>query len=645
MRKVLALLVHGVLVSTLLFAQTSERLKLVERYERDLKSRDAAKRADAARGLGDLEMTEAIDALVVALSDTNAVVRQAAASGLWNSSGVAKRAVAPLRRALGDSDPAVVVRAAGALIAMDEDPSSMADPLRGVLQRGNEVDRFLAARALIGIEAADRLAPPILDYLRRNVPDPKAPGDWSARRDNFEAGTKALRRLSATNDRASIPLLSARLQDHPLIIESVLLALGDFTPRPDRWVETLLASLTSPAPDVRQTAAALLGKQTVEADVKLWAIPVSRLVSDPDKGVRDDAIRALKGARGLAIGAMGALTQAVRTEPDGDVRALAAEAIGEIADASFATDAAVKTAAARDALPALVSVLDRDPNREVRAKALRSIDKLQIDTTAAAEILARAAVQQTDRNLRLDALQLLRNRGKEAAPARAAITPLKNDNDELIRRLTDAALEAMTSSSYGSRTVSTVAVDPGARDKALAFLRERKHTFTEEAYYSALDEVELDVVEAFLDAGMSPNQKFSRAYGNPALRVLLEADEACGAKARPTPSDAKAILRLLLARGGNPNISDDRGNTPLMEAVAACDVEVTRILLGAKADMNAKNITGLTAFEFGLFDSTDGAAALAAAGFRLSAEKVKMYQEAYAKDSKRLELIRKATGK
>jgi hypothetical protein len=45
MRNVLALLVYGVLVSAPLVAQTSERLKLVARYAKDLKSRDAAKRA------------------------------------------------------------------------------------------------------------------------------------------------------------------------------------------------------------------------------------------------------------------------------------------------------------------------------------------------------------------------------------------------------------------------------------------------------------------------------------------------------------------------------------------------------------------------------------------------------------------------
>jgi hypothetical protein len=62
------------------------------------------------------------------LTNGDPAVRDAAASGLWNSSDVARRAMRSLRKALGDSHPAVVARAAGALIAMDEDPLSMADP-------------------------------------------------------------------------------------------------------------------------------------------------------------------------------------------------------------------------------------------------------------------------------------------------------------------------------------------------------------------------------------------------------------------------------------------------------------------------------------------------------------------------------------
>ncbi|MEK6375913.1 MAG: HEAT repeat domain-containing protein [Acidobacteriota bacterium] len=643
MRNTLALLLVSLLVPALVFAQKSDLQKLVERYAKELKSRDVNTRIEAAEGLGGMEMAESIEPLIAALGDRDAGVREAAANALWRLSDVAKPAIPALRKALADPAPAVVIRAAGALISMDEEPSTMADELRGVLQRGDDVDRFLAARALIGIEPGDKLAGPVVDYLRRNSPDPKNTSDWSARRDNFDAGKKALRGLAETQDRKIIPPLMARLNEN-FLTEPLLIALGDMRPRPDRWIETLLGFLSSSNGDVREIAVEFLGKQTAAADVKAWAKPVSRMVADKEKDVRDEAIRALASARGLALDALGPVVQAVRTESDAEVRARAAEAIGEIADESFAVETAVKAAAAKEALPALTAALEKDASVPVRDKALRSIDKLQLDTATTVDILARAAVEQKDRNLRLTALQLLRNHGTDAASAEATIAPLKKDGDELVRQLTDFAIEAMKSDSHRSRKVTTVAaVDPAARDKALEWLRERQYKFTEEAYFSALNDVELDIVKAFLDAGMSPNHRFANSNGSPAMRVLLEAEEGCNASVRPTPADTKAILKLLLSRGADPNIGDDNANTPLMTAAQNCDAEVVKILLGAKANMNAKNGSGMSAFEFGLIFETDGAAALAAAGFRLSPDKVKMYREAYAKDPKKLALVAKAT--
>ncbi|MGZ7040627.1 MAG: HEAT repeat domain-containing protein [Thermoanaerobaculia bacterium] len=631
------MLLVSLLVPAVLTAQRSERQQLVDRYTKELKSRDVHTRREAAEGLGEMEMAEAVAPLIDALSDQDASVRAAAASGLWSSSEVAKPAIPALRKALADPATEVVIRAAGALIAMDEEPSSMAEELRGVLRRGGDTDRFMAARALIGIDPGDRLAGPIIDYVRRNAA--------SDRHDNFESGAKALHRLAETQDRKIIPPLMSALGSDPQVTNVVLETLGDLRPRPDRWVDTLLDNLNSSSPEVRDTAVELLGKQTAAADVKAWALPVSRLVNEKEKRVRDEAIRSLMNAHGLALAAVGPVVQAVKSEPDAEVRARAAEAVGEIADASFAIDTAAKAAAAKDALPVLTSAVQNDASTDVRDKALRAIDKLQLDASTVVDVLANAALTQKDRNLRLNALQLLQNRGKEAAPVEAKIAPLKNDPDELIRRVAEAALGAMHSDRYAPRNVpaATAAVDPAVRDKALEFLREHQYKFTEEAYFSALNEVEPDIVKAFLDAGMSPNYRFSTSYGNPAMRVVLEAEEGCGAKARPTPADAKVLLKMLLARGGDPNIADDRGNTPLMEAAEKCDLEVVKTLLAAKANINAKNASGMTAFEFGLFDATEGASAIAAAGFRLSAEKVKNYREAYAKDPKRLALVKKAT--
>jgi HEAT repeat protein len=643
MRKTLALFSVVLLVPVVLYAQTSERLKLVDRYAKELKSRNADTRVEAAESLGNLKMAEGVPLLVTALSDGDARVREAAASALWRASDVAKEAIPALRKALADPTPAVAIRAAGALMAMDEDATTMEAPLRGVLQRGDAHDRFLAARALIGIATADELVGPIVDHLVRNSPDPKN-SDWSGRRDNFEAGAKALKRLAETNDRKAVATLASRVRENAHVTKPILESLALYKPRPDQWIETLLGFLNSPSPDVRETAVSLLGKQTKASDVKLWAGPVSRLVTDKEKDVRNDAIRALQNAKGLAIDSISPVIAAVKSDVDAEIRADAAEAVGDIADMAFAIDTKIKETAGREALPVLMAAVEKDANMDVRKKALRSIDKLQVDPATAVDFFARVAVEQKDRVLRLDALGLINNRGKEAAGAQAKIEPLMKDGDELIRRVTEGALQAMKSERYASRKVTTTAaVDPGARDKALEMLREHQYAFTEEAFFTALNEVEREIVQAFLDAGMSPNHKFSNMYGNTTMGVVMESDEGCNQAVRPTPEETKATMKLLLARGANANLTDDRGMAPLMVAAQRCDAEVIKILLAAKANLNATNAAGLSAFEFGLVYGADGAAALAAAGYRLNAEKVKIYTEAYAKDAKRLALVKKAT--
>src|SRR5205809_77396 len=113
------------------------------------------------------------------------------------------------------------------------------------------------------------------------------------------------------------------------------------------------SSITCAAtPQTRRTAA-------TGPHAAITSKPASRLVSDREKNVRDEAIRSLKEARGLALDAIGAVVQAVKSEPDAEVRARAAEAVGEIGDASFAVDTAVKAAAAKEALPVLTDAVEQ----------------------------------------------------------------------------------------------------------------------------------------------------------------------------------------------------------------------------------------------------------------------------------------------
>ncbi len=583
------------------------------------------------------------------MKDQEPRVRRAAASALWHAHEVAKPAIPALRETLNDSEPAVVARAAGALIAMDVPEKELAGPLHVVLERGDTSDRFLAARALIGVDPADKLAGPMLDYLHKESPDPKRKGSDSARRDNFEMGQKALRQLGKQNDRSMIAPLMAELPRSPQIAQPILEALGNLQPPPDHWIDTLLGELGVSDPKVRDTAVELLGKQKSKAaEVKVWAVPVSRLCGDPDSSVRNAAVRALQGAGGLALDGLGGVLQQVTADSDADIRARAAEAVGDMADAQFPIDSQLKIAAAKRALPVLTAVADKDASHEVRRNAVKALDQLQLERETVVPLLARIAVEQKDtQDVRWSALLALRNRGRDAAAAADTIRPLASDSNADVRKDAQAALDAFKSDYRGEKhatqTAHTATGDPAAREKGLVYLREKKIGFTEDDFYRALSDVDVEKVTAFLDAGMSPNLYFANAYGDPALRAAVEGPDACQPGVRPTSAGTKAIVKLLLARGADPKAADERGNTALMDAAAKCDADVVKMLLKAGADMNAKNKQGLTAFEFGLWNASDGAGALVAAGYRLPADKARMYREAYKSNPKSVALIDKAT--
>ena len=226
-----------------------------------------------------------------------------------------------------------------------------------------------------------------------------------------------------------------------------------------------------------------------------------------------------------------------------------------------------------------------------------------------------------------------------AQRARPALTKaMTSDADADVR---DAAKYALRQLESGASTAASP-VDAGVEAGGMALLRERKITFEEGSFFRALTESDLPVIRAFLDAGMSASA--SVAGVGPPIRAALFAGQACSAAERPTRPETKAMVRLLLDRGADPNLADARGNTALMEAASkGCDRELMRILINAGAKVGATNAAGLSAFEMGLFVGHDGLEELIAAGYRLPPEKAKMYEQGYAGKPAMLALIKKAT--
>ncbi len=630
-------------------------------------SRQAAERVEAAESLGRQGRPDAVAPLAQALADPAPEVRAAAAAALWNLGDTAKPAVAALWQALGDADPRVVVQAAGALEALDADTARLVEPRRRALASGDLSVRFLAARGLIGHEPPASLLPPVLDYLDRQAERRRDPKADSRARDaaehNQELAEKALARLVGTQDRTLVaPLVERVGRDHPAQA-AVLQAMGGLDPAPDGWDELLSARMGSREAATRMEAADLARRRTLPAQAQHWVPAAVQLLADADDSVRSAAMWAIGSAGGLAAEAVPALVERLAKETDTDRRRKAAEVLGDVGDHAQPVAQAIKLEVAAKARPALEKTIAADPESSVRKTALHSLDRLALEPSEIVAILSRVAASSRDDDLTWAALQALRNRGFEAAPALEMIRSLQHHGNPQVadyatiiaRELAEEighrpggaappAAAAAASSAPRSKPATAGAVpDPGAEASGLAVLRARGEEFTEAAYMRALMNADAELVGAYVDAGMSPDLRFAGADDRRPLHLLLFSHAACDPGVRPTAPATFAIVESLLARGADANAADARGNTPLMFAADKCDGALLGKLLAAGARVGARNVSGLTALEMTIWSANDGLEVLIGAGARLSAETAAAYREAYKANPKAIALIDKAT--
>ena len=550
-------------------------------------NRDAKERAAAAEYLGGSKAGDVITALGAALSDVDPRVRTAAAAALWKSEKSAEPARAQLLKALDDPLPEVVIQVAGALQSLGMKESELVAVRKRVLAApdANVSARFLAARGLIGAEPATTVLEPMLRYLEAAA----APRNNSTQRDaaqkNIELAAKALERLAKTGDRGLIAPLMQEAQRARHGYTVLLKTLAVFTPKPERWTSFLLEFLDGRETPVRYAVLGLLGEQKNEADVLLWAPRATVALRDADSSIRSQSLWILGGAGGLAAGEIDGVVAAL-SDKESAVRRRAAVAIGEMGDRNQAVTAAAKASVAARGRPALMAVMEKDSDTEVRDEARRAMAKLEA-TGGAATALTTAA----------------------SKPAGVIAT-----------------------------------ANTGNEASGMAYLRDKKIGFDEGSYFRALMQSDVSTVRAFLDAGMSPSN--SVAGVGPPIRAGLFAGSGCAPNERPSNADTKAMVRLLLDRGADPNLADSNGNTALMAAtMKGCDRELTKMLVAAGARVGATNAGGQSAFDMGLFFGHDGLEELIGAGYRLPPEKVKGYESAYAAKPNVIALIKKASRK
>jgi HEAT repeat protein len=609
-----------------------------DNLEKLARSKKAEERARAAESLGSWDDALSVAALTHALEDPDAEVRENAARSLWKLHEVAGSAQDALRARLEDV-PDVAVAAAGALEAMDVDPSELVGARRRALVRGSPWVRFVAAKGLIGHAPPAELLPPILDQYLRDAGAPFSDSDGRARRDS---ALEAMKELAKTQDRSLIPPLVESLRRMTPGRPGFLRVLAVFEPPPDDWRDVLIGLVSVSDAPLQSEAIDQLERLTDEVDVRAWVPAVARLL--PNRGLRRDATSALGSAGALASEHAPAIASLVLKGSE-DERKAAAEALGRIGDRRQPGTQAGKEQVAKAALPALQQALREDLARDVRLEAARAIDSLQIDPAVAATALAEAVARpEEDPMVRQSLLFALRNRGgeaKAAAPALEAFLPRAGSQRDLVEN----ALESIRSGRVLEPTLapSGAGTDKDAEVRAHSYLRAKGVAFEESQFAKALREADLQVVSAFLDAGMSVNHKFVETFSQTPLGALMRWGP-CDPNARPTPDNVRETLELLLASGGDVNGADQNGITPLMDAASkGCDRVVMRTLIKAGARLGDKDKNGLTAFEFGAWSGHDGLEELIAAGYRMPAARAQELIAAYADNPKALALLRKAS--
>lgn len=406
---------------------------------RALSSRNADERLDAVEFFSGQRDPDSVAALGRALSDPDARVRQAAASGLWRIEKDAEPARAQLVKALDDADPNVAARAAGALQAMGMKETELAAPRRRVLdsRAASDSSRFLVARNLVGEEPPIKLLYPMLTYLEANA-------RGSEQRDNVELAQQALEHLvKQSQDRSLVEPLVAEVRKAKPGQAILVRTLGFFQPKPERWAETLVGVLDSSQPRAPYAALGQMRDLRQERDVRVWAPRAAAMLRHPDSSVRSEALWALGAAGGLAAAETDSVVAAL-ADGNESVRRSAARALGEMGERNQAVPAAAKARVAMAARPALTTAMESDGNADVRSEAKSALAKLGAGGTPPIGAPAGPAVPNYTENApgsEAGGMALLRSRKVSFEPT-SFFRALSEQDVALVRAFLDAGMSA-----------------------------------------------------------------------------------------------------------------------------------------------------------------------------------------------------------
>ena len=489
--------------------------------------------------------------------------------------GEQPQTVTLLATALPDKDAEVRRLAASSLWTLADDKIDIGTAVPALRARLNDVSPAVRVQAAGALERSG-VDPAELVAARRGV---LSQGDW------FDVAL-ATRDLIGSIDGAELvaPLLQS-LHDGPRTRDDDRFDAEDvLEPLAQRGGAGAVAGLMRALDDPRLPKVALLDALgSLDPAPDGWRDALLRTAREPEPAARVSAarhLRTLVQRRAAGSDWVAPMLPLLR-DADADVRATTSALFGAGAGEAHA------------AVDSLLDLLAQERDDGVRHAAVVALGAIG------------NASESFDRRIKADI----------ATRARPTLERIAADagQDEDTREAAQEALQAITGGT-ATHTKPLVTSAPGDA-AALQRLRERDIEFTEDAFWRALGERDVQTVQDMLDAGFSP-QSIS-ADGMPALHFIVMV--GCDYN-QPTADETRRIVAALIAHGANPNQREPGGDNPALHRASSCDAALVKQLIAAKADIRARNASQLTAFPLFVVTSPGAAAALLDAGYRPDAK-------------------------
>jgi len=278
----------------------------VDALVKALKDPDAGVREAAAESLGRLADARALEGLLAAAGDSDVKVRAAALEALAALEDV--RSIPVFTKALKDSNASVRRAAAEALAAMDEAPQTV-EPLVSAL---GDTDVHVRLAAVQGLAARkDKRALAALSGLMKDA--------------SPEVRAAAVCALGELQDASALPALTTALKDdNEEVRAQAVRALGSL--ESPKAIPALIEATKDKSQDVRASAASALAQLHDASSSAVVVNALKGLLDDSSADVREQAIDALSEIRDA--GALQALIAAMQSK-DPVVRKAAAAALGQ----------------------------------------------------------------------------------------------------------------------------------------------------------------------------------------------------------------------------------------------------------------------------------------------------------------------------